>query len=95
MKKVVVGIDIGGTNTAFGIVDIEGNIYGSDKVSTQAYPEVNDFIEELCGRIKNLLDSLPFLYELQGVGIGAPNANYFKGTIEDAANLPWKGIVFL
>ncbi|MCD7963345.1 MAG: ROK family protein [Rikenellaceae bacterium] len=94
MKKVVVGIDIGGTNTAFGIVDIEGNIYGSDKVSTQAYPEVNDFIEELCGRIKNLLDSLPFLYELQGVGIGAPNANYFKGTIEDAANLPWKGIVF-
>ncbi|MCC8089041.1 MAG: ROK family protein [Rikenellaceae bacterium] len=93
MRKVVVGIDIGGTNTAFGIVDSEGIIYGTDKLSTVIYPDVDNFMNELCGRINNLLGALPFIYELVGVGVGAPNANFYKGTIEDAPNLPWKGIV--
>ena len=93
MKKIAVGIDIGGTNTAFGLVDAEGKVYVSDKISTKAFPDVDEYVSRLAGDIKNYLNALNFDYELQGIGIGAPNANYFKGVIEDAPNLPWKGIV--
>ena len=90
MKKVVAGIDIGGTNTVLGLVDGEGNIHEESCIKTGDFKDVNDFVAEMSDAIKKLANKE---YELAGIGIGAPNANYYKGTIEHAANLPWKGII--
>ena len=84
------GVDIGGTNTVFGLVDIEGNIHAESSIQTGSFPDVNDFVAELSDAIKKLANKD---YELTGIGIGAPNVNYYKGTIELAPNLPWKGII--
>ena len=92
MKEVVAGIDIGGTNTVFGLVDKSGNILCENHLITTEYPEINAFISALTGSIEALAKSNPDL-KLKAVGIGAPNANYYKGTIELAPNLAWKGIV--
>lgn len=92
MKEVVAGVDIGGTNTQFGLVDRNGTIVAEDKISTQAYPEIKDFISVLSGSIQNLTGGLKNV-KLAGIGIGAPDANYERGTIELATNLAWKGIV--
>jgi len=92
MKEVVAGIDIGGTNTVFGLVDKSGKIIADDVLKTTDYPKINDFIAALVPAIKKLLAKKSGL-KLIGLGIGAPNANYHKGTIELAPNLAWKGIV--
>jgi glucokinase len=92
MKEVVAGIDIGGTNTVFGLVDRTGKISADSSLKTTDYPEINDFVQALSSAIKKLLAKKPAL-KLVGIGIGAPNANYHKGTIELAPNLAWKGIV--
>lgn len=92
MKEVVAGIDIGGTNSVLGLVDRSGNIMADSSIVTTDYPEIKDFITALTDAIKKLLKSKPDL-KLVGIGIGAPNANYHKGTIELAPNLAWKGIV--
>lgn len=92
MKKLAIGIDIGGINTAFGLVDENGDLYAESVISTKKYPYVDDYkgyIDELCDALLALSQSLSFEYELTGIGIGAPNANYHKGTIESPANL-WK-----
>ncbi|MFR9650242.1 MAG: ROK family protein [Rikenellaceae bacterium] len=92
MKKLTFGIDIGGINTAFGLVDQDGDIYGESVISTKKYPKYDDYpqyVEDLCAAMQSLLDSLTFNYTLMGIGIGAPNANFHKGTIEQPANL-WK-----
>ena len=93
MKKLAIGIDIGGTNTAFGIVDAEGKVYGEGRISTARYPDIDRFQDDLFLGIQNLLRAQGDKFEVAGVGIGAPNANYYDGTIEDAPNLPWKGVV--
>jgi glucokinase len=90
MKDVTVGIDIGGTNTKFGIADREGNVLFQDKVATQTYTEFTDYIHELTVKIKA---ALPADYNLRGIGVGAANGNYYTGTIEQATNLKWKGII--
>lgn len=90
MKEVVAGIDIGGTNTAIGIVDVDGKVLGESSIITTDYPEVENFVEGLAAKILELNGNK---YELRGIGIGAPNGNYNKGTIELAPNLAWKGIV--
>ena len=92
-KKVAVGVDIGGTNTVFGIIDREGKCLISNSISTKQHGEILDFIECLTREIKNMLSELNEDVEVQGVGIGAPMGNYFKGTIEQSAGLPWKGII--
>jgi glucokinase len=92
MKEVVAGVDIGGTNTVFGLVDISGNIVADGSLVTTSYPKINDFVAALSEGINKLLKTKPDL-KLIAVGIGAPNANYHKGTIELAPNLAWKGIV--
>ena len=92
-KQLALGIDIGGTNTKFGFVDREGNIYGESSSSTTGYPEFDDYLAQLHKHIDALRASLDFEVEIVGVGIGAPNGNYYKGTIEDAPNLEWKGTV--
>lgn len=92
MKKLSFGIDIGGINTAFGLVDENGDLYAESVISTKKYPFFDDYpayVKDLCEAMHALADSLSFDYELVGIGIGAPNANYHRGTIEAPANL-WK-----
>jgi glucokinase len=92
MKKVVAGVDIGGTNTRFGLVDEKGKVLSESNFSTTDYPKINDFVTALCAGIKKLTAANKE-YKLMGIGIGAPDANYHRGTIEHAPNLAWKGIV--
>lgn len=91
MKEVVAGVDIGGTNTRFGLVDGKGNVLSENNFKTTDYPKINDFVAALCNGIKKLTSGKE--YKLMGIGIGAPDANYHRGTIEHAPNLAWKGIV--
>ena len=93
MKQLVVGVDIGGTNTVFGLIDREGNMYGEGVIPTKKFPDFDQYLEELYIGIQDLLKQVDGEYQLMGIGIGAPNGNFFNGTIENAANLIWKGKV--
>ncbi len=93
LKPNVVGIDIGGTNTVFGIVDQKGNVLASNSIKTQVYKELDDYMNALCDGIAQLVKDNCGMDKIQGIGVGAPNANFYSGNIEYAANLPWKGIV--
>ena len=85
---ITLAIDIGGTNTAFGFVDREGNIITSSTIPTNPNEPADKFFKRLNSEIESLL-SIGNKYNLVGVGIGAPNANYFKGTVERPPNLKW------
>jgi len=91
-KQVVAGVDIGGTNTVYGLVDKTGKVISEGKFATTDYPKVEDFVKILTGNLKKLVAAKKDL-ELIGIGIGAPDANYHRGTVEHAPNLSWKGIV--
>lgn len=93
VKPYVVGMDIGGTNTVMGIVDQRGNILATDTVKTGQYEQVEDYVEAVCAKLIPLIEKHGGAENFRGIGIGAPNANYYRGTIEQAPNLPWKGIV--
>jgi len=93
MTEVTVGIDIGGTNSRVGLVDKEGNVLKSESISTSRYKDVNKYIGVLDQLITDITGPASGNFELKGIGIGAPNANYHRGTIENAPNLPWKGII--
>jgi len=93
MKKVVAGIDIGGTITKYGIVDMEGKLCSEGSVSTTTYKDVEKYLDKLTGAIKSLLDESSEELELAGIGVGAPNANYYSGSIEYAPNLNWQGVI--
>ncbi len=92
-KKVAIGVDIGGTLTKVGIVDREGNLFAHTDFSTTKHKEFGDYLDELKSHIEELKSKMDFDYEITGIGVGAPNANFFRGTIEHAANLLWKGVV--
>ncbi|MDX9773748.1 MAG: ROK family protein [Bacteroidales bacterium] len=92
MKKVVAGVDIGGTNTKIGFVDADGEIITEGRLSTPDYAFADDFVKALDQKLKEMIAQHPEL-TLIGIGIGAPNANFNKGTIELAPNLRWKGII--
>ena len=89
MKPYVLGIDIGGTNTVFGIVDTRGTVIASNSIKTQKHSDINDYIDELYTEITRLIQLNDAVDKIHGIGIGAPNANYFTGTIEDGVNLIW------
>lgn len=91
MKPYVVGIDVGGTNTVFGVVDARGEVLASGAIKTGGHADVNDYIDALHAGLSQLLEQHDMADKIEGIGVGAPNANYFTGTIENAANLPWKG----
>ena len=93
MKSYVVGIDIGGTNTKLGIVDSRGTVLAKDSIKTNKHQRIEDYIQDLHQAFLSLVESQNLDGEIVGIGVGAPNANYFKGTIEGAVNLPWKGVV--
>ena len=96
MKKVAIGVDIGGTNTAIGVVDELGNVLVKDTIETPSHGDINRYINDLTLAINELIKSVLLMnpeVEVQGIGIGAPNGNYYAGTIEYAANLSFQGIV--
>lgn len=89
MKPYVVGIDIGGTNTVFGIVDANGVVLASSSIKTAKHSDINNYIDELHTELSRLIKENDADGKINGIGIGAPNANYFTGIIEDGVNLPW------
>jgi glucokinase len=89
MKPYVIGIDIGGTNTVFGIVDARGVVIASSSIKTAKHPKFEDYIDELYQEITRLIVANDAVDKVHGIGIGAPNANYYNGMIEVAVNLPW------
>ncbi len=92
-KPYVVGMDIGGTNTVFGIVDSRGTVLASDSIKTHQFEKLEDYVDAVCERMRPLLEQFGGSDKIKGMGVGAPNGNYYSGTIEFAPNLPWKGII--
>ena len=92
-KQLALGIDIGGTNTKYGFVNQRGEVLLKGKIKTKGYPDVKDFIEVLYQTISPDIEKMSKESNFVGIGVGAPNGNYYKGTIEDATNLEWKGII--
>lgn len=92
-KPYVVGMDIGGTNTVFGVVDSRGTVLASDSIKTHQFEKVEEYVDAVCEKMLPLLEQFGGPEKIKGVGIGAPNGNYYSGTIEFAPNLPWKGII--
>lgn len=90
--QTVIGIDIGGTYTKIGLVDKEGNLYYENVIKTDAYENPENFVNALHKLLHKDILNLE-KYDIKGIGIGAPNGNFYSGTIEHAPNLPWKGIV--
>ena len=90
-KPYVIGIDIGGTNTVFGVVDARGTILYSGSIKTGHYDDINDYVKALGDGLQNVINSAGGKDKIKGIGVGAPNGNYFNGCIEFAPNLPWKG----
>ncbi|MDR1780046.1 MAG: ROK family protein [Tannerella sp.] len=90
-KPYVIGIDLGGTNTVFGVVDARGTIVHSSSIKTGIYPDINDYVSALADGLQGVIDLAGGSGQIKGIGIGAPSGNYFTGCIEFAANLPWKG----
>ena len=88
-KPFVIGIDMGGTNTAFGIVDARGTVIASSSIKTGKHSKIEDYIDELYTEINRIVVANDAVGKINGIGIGAPNANYFTGVIEDGVNLPW------
>jgi len=91
LKEVVLGMDIGGTNTDFGFVDENGKILLRSHHNTTDYPTFDSFVESIYAEVVRLEKENDL--KIVGIGIGAPNGNYYNGTIEYAPNLKWKGIV--
>lgn len=90
-KPYVIGIDIGGTNSVFGVVDARGTILYNGSIKTGIYEDVNDYVSALADGMKEVIAKAGGPEKIKGIGVGAPNGNYFNGCIEFAPNLPWKG----
>lgn len=93
MKNYVIAIDLGGTNTALGLVDKEGKVVCQTSFKTQAYPEISTFVTRCGEAVCLLLGQMEESGRVKAIGIGAPDVNYWARTIENATNLPWKGVV--
>ena len=92
-EPLAIGIDIGGTGTKFGIVDRIGNVLFSSEMSTKKHKTIDTFIDELHEHLSSLIEKAGGIGRMRGIGMGAPNGNFYSGTIEYAPNLPWKGII--
>jgi glucokinase len=98
MKKLAIGIDIGGTNSAIGVVDTDGNVLIKGGIATPAHGDIELYVKDLSNAVREMIKSVTMVnadVEVLGIGIGAPNGNYYSGTIEYAPNLSFKGVVHL
>ncbi|HTB51619.1 MAG TPA: ROK family protein [Ferruginibacter sp.] len=93
IKPYAVGIDVGGTTTKFGIVTRDGKILEQDRIPTNAHEVVEDFIDDLHDKLMPMIKRAGGIDAIVGIGMGAPNANYYSGNIEYPPNLKWKGII--
>lgn len=92
-KPYVIGMDMGGTNTVFGIVDARGNVLSKGAIKTSTHSDVNLYINDIYEELIKLIEAVGGIDKIKGIGIGAPNGNYYTGNIEFAPNLPWKGVI--
>ena len=92
-KPYVIGMDMGGTNTVFGIVDTRGNVISKSAVKTATHMDVNLYIDDIYVEMMKLIDAAGGIEKIKGIGVGAPNGNYYTGNIEFAPNLNWKGVI--
>jgi len=93
-KPYVIGMDMGGTNTVFGVVDSRGNVISKSAVKTSSHPEdINLYINDIYVELMKLIEAAGGIEKFKGIGIGAPNGNFYTGNIEFAPNLPWKGVI--
>ena len=92
-KPYVIGMDMGGTNTVFGIVDSRGTVISKSAIKTGTHSDVNLYIQDLYDEMIKLIDAAGGSDKIKGIGVGAPNGNYYTGNIEFAPNLPWKGVI--
>ncbi|MFZ1282122.1 MAG: ROK family protein [Ignavibacteriaceae bacterium] len=90
--EVTLGIDVGGTNTAFGFVDVNGKCVAESSIQTKAQNSAADLFSRLHPEVEKLYQTISDKYLLKGIGVGAPNANYYRGTVENPPNLKW-GVV--
>ena len=89
LKPYVIGLDLGGTNSVFGIVDSRGDIKATTAIKTQAYEKVEDYVNASVEALQVIIEQVGGISKIKSMGIGAPNANYYTGTIEFAPNLIW------
>ena len=94
VKSLVIGLDLGGTNSVFGIIDREGKVLTTASIKTQGFPNVEVYVEDSVKAVMQIVEQVGGIEKIHAMGIGAPGGNYYNGTIEQAANLEWaKGIV--
>ena len=93
IKSRVVGVDISNESTTYAIVDVRGNIIAESSFSTEDYPDINNFVTHLSEKIVELVEENGGYETIRSIGVSAPSASSVSGCIENAANLPWKGIV--
>ena len=89
IKPYVIGLDLGGTNSVFGIVDARGDIKATTAIKTGGYEKVEDYVKACVEALEPIIDQVGGIEKVKAMGIGAPNGNYYNGTIEFAPNLPW------
>ena len=92
-KPYVIGMDMGGTNTVFGIVDARGTVISKSAIKTSTHDDVNLYINDLHVEMMKIINAAGGIDKIKGIGVGAPNGNYYTGNIEFAPNLPWKGVI--
>ncbi len=92
-QQLAIGIDVGGTNTVFGIVDHRGEIKYRGAISSRKHADLDYYLDELYAAVEPAIEHVGGKEYIKGMGVGAPNGNYYSGTIEYAPNLIWKGII--
>ena len=89
IKPYVIGLDLGGTNSVFGIVDARGEIKATTAIKTQGYDKVEDYVDACVSALQVIIEQVGGFEQIKAMGIGAPNGNFYNGTIEFAPNLAW------
>jgi len=92
-KPYVIGMDMGGTNTVFGIVDARGTVISKSAIKTSTHDDITLYINDIYVELMKLINAAGGIDKIKGIGVGAPNGNYYTGNIEFAPNLPWKGVI--
>ena len=89
IKPYVIGLDLGGTNSVFGIVDSRGEIKATTAIKTQGYPTAEQYVDACVAALQPIIEECGGIGKIKAMGVGAPNGNYYSGTIEFAPNLEW------